>query len=41
VIDGQTLIEDTGVIKIGDYSYSNWLWTKRGGTDGWWMWSKP
>jgi penicillin-binding protein 2 len=34
VIDGQTLIEDTGVIKIGDYSYSNWLWTKRGGTDG-------
>ncbi len=34
VIDGQTLIEDTGIIKVGDYSYSNWLWTKRGGTDG-------
>lgn len=34
VIDGNTLIEDTGVIKVGDYSYSNWLWTKRGGTDG-------
>jgi len=34
VVDKNTLIEDTGVIKIGDYSYSNWLWTKRGGTDG-------
>ncbi len=33
-IDSQTLIEDTGVIKIGDYSYNNWLWTKRGATDG-------
>jgi len=35
VIDKQTLIEDTGVLKIGEYSYSNWLWTKRGQTDGW------
>lgn len=34
VIDKNTLIEDTGVIKIGDYSFNNWLWTKRGGTDG-------
>lgn len=34
LIDGNTLIEDTGVIKIGDYSFNNWLWTKRGGTDG-------
>jgi len=34
VIEKETLIEDTGVIKIGDYSYSNWLWTKRGQTDG-------
>jgi len=34
VIDKNTLIEDTGVIKIGDYSFNNWLWTKKGGTDG-------
>lgn len=34
VIDKNTLIEDTGVIKVGDYSYNNWLWTKRGATDG-------
>jgi len=34
VIDRNTLIEDTGVIKIGEYSFNNWLWTKRGGTDG-------
>lgn len=34
VIDGNSLIEDTGVIEVGDYSYSNWLWTKRGTTDG-------
>lgn len=34
VIDANTLIEDTGVIKVGDYSYSNWLWTKRGETNG-------
>lgn len=33
-IDRGTLIEDTGVIKIGDYSFNNWLWTKRGATDG-------
>lgn len=34
VVDKNTLIEDTGIIKVGDYSYSNWLWSKRGGTDG-------
>ena len=34
VIDENTLFEDTGVIKIGDYSFNNWLWTKRGTTDG-------
>lgn len=34
VIDGDTLIEDTGVITLGDYSYKNWLWTKKGTTDG-------
>ncbi len=34
VISRETLIQDTGVIKIGDYAYNNWLWTKRGTTDG-------
>ncbi len=34
VINKDSLIEDTGVIKVGDYSYSNWLWTKSGATDG-------
>lgn len=34
IISKETLIEDTGVITIGDYSFNNWLWTKRGTTDG-------
>ena len=34
VVGKNSLIEDTGIIKIGDYSYSNWLWSKRGATDG-------
>jgi penicillin-binding protein 2 len=34
VIDKETLFEDTGILKVGDYSYSNWLWTKSGRTDG-------
>ncbi len=33
-INKETTIEDTGVIKVGDYSYANWLWTKSGGTNG-------
>lgn len=34
VVSKTTLIEDTGIIKIGEYSYANWLWNKRGATDG-------
>ncbi|MFA6250886.1 MAG: penicillin-binding transpeptidase domain-containing protein [Candidatus Shapirobacteria bacterium] len=34
VVDKNYEILDTGIIKVGDYSYSNWLWSKRGGTDG-------
>lgn len=34
VIKKTDTIEDTGVIKIGDYSYANWLWNRGGGTDG-------
>lgn len=33
-IGADTTFEDTGFITVGDYSYKNWLWTKRGGTDG-------
>lgn len=34
VIDKETLFEDTGILKVGEYSYKNWLWTKSGTTDG-------
>lgn len=34
VINRDTTIEDTGIIKIGDYSYSNWLWTRSHTTNG-------
>lgn len=34
IIDENTFFEDTGVIKIGEYSFNNWLWTKKGATDG-------
>lgn len=34
IIDENSTYEDTGVIKIGDYSFNNWLWTKNGSTDG-------
>lgn len=34
VITEDSVYEDTGIIKVGDYSYANWLWTKRGMTDG-------
>jgi len=27
-------VEDIGFIQVGDYKYANWLWTKRGQTDG-------
>ena len=33
-INELTTFEDTGEIRVGDYSYKNWLWTKRGTTDG-------
>jgi penicillin-binding protein 2 len=33
-INEDTLIEDTGVIKVGEWSFRNWLWVKGGGTDG-------
>ena len=33
-VSEQTLIEDTGVIKVGDYSYSNWYFTQYGRKEG-------
>lgn len=34
VIDRNSTYEDTGVLRVGDYSYSNWAWSKSGVTDG-------
>jgi penicillin-binding protein 2 len=34
VIEKSTTIEDTGVLKVGEYSFNNWLWTKKGATEG-------
>lgn len=33
-IDAKTLIEDTGEIKVGSYSYSNWYFTQYGRKEG-------
>lgn len=34
VVNSNTSFLDTGVLKVGEYEYKNWLWTKRGATDG-------
>lgn len=34
VIDENYQIEDTGIIKVGDFSFSNWFFTGYGRTDG-------
>ncbi|MEI8068032.1 MAG: penicillin-binding transpeptidase domain-containing protein [Candidatus Shapirobacteria bacterium] len=34
VINKDKTYEDTGILKVGDYSYSNWLFTKKGMVDG-------
>lgn len=34
VITNTTTFEDTGVIKIGEYSYNNWYWTQYGKKEG-------
>jgi penicillin-binding protein 2 len=34
VITGSSTYEDTGIMKVGDYSYSNWQWSKNGVTNG-------
>ncbi len=32
-ITGQTIIEDTGIVRVGQYSYSNWYFTQYGKTE--------
>jgi penicillin-binding protein 2 len=34
IIDENWQVEDTGVLKVGDFSFSNWYYTDYGGTDG-------
>jgi penicillin-binding protein 2 len=34
VIDLETTVLDEGVLKVGDFSYANWLWTQHGRTEG-------
>lgn len=33
-IDEDYIVEDTGVVRIGPYSFSNWYYTQHGGRDG-------
>lgn len=34
IIDSSYTVEDNGVIRIGEYSFSNWYYTQYGGKDG-------
>lgn len=34
IVSANTTFLDTGSLKVGEYEYRNWLWTKKGGTDG-------
>lgn len=34
IIDENFEVEDTGIIRIGDFSFANWYYTGYGGTDG-------
>ncbi len=33
-IDENKLVEDTGVLRVGEWTYANWYWTDYGRTDG-------
>ncbi len=33
-ITGETKIEDTGVLTVGKFTFSNWKWSRGGGTEG-------
>ncbi len=34
VIDADKKVEDTGVLRVGQWTYANWYWTSHGRTDG-------
>lgn len=34
IIDTKYSVKDTGIIKIGEFSFANWFYTNNGGTDG-------
>lgn len=34
VIDGDFRVTDTGILRVGDFSFANWYYTQHGGTDG-------
>ena len=34
IIDENWQIQDTGILRVGDFSFSNWYYTDYGGTDG-------
>ena len=34
IIDKNYTVNDTGIIKLGEFSFSNWYYTQYGGTDG-------
>ncbi len=34
IISGETEVEDTGVIKVGDWEYGNWYWLEYGRKEG-------
>lgn len=33
-VTAQTLVEDTGILRIGEFSFGNWYFLQHGGTDG-------
>lgn len=34
IIDESYTVEDTGIVRIGEFSFSNWFYTQQGGKDG-------
>ena len=34
IIDGNWQIKDTGILRVGNFSFANWFYTDYGGTDG-------
>lgn len=34
IIDSKYSVKDTGILKVGEFSFANWYYTNNGGTDG-------